>query len=311
MQLYHLIYPALLALLAAPSQCASKKPPKNAILLSNVKSLTLRADAKTAHRRVSAIQQLSCKGPGCKYFTVDVMRCTNQGADYSAEDIQWSCTANIPEEFKLGSTDVICEGYANRDDDFVLKGSCGVEYRLLLTEKGEEKYGRKTSFDFGDKGGRSWGSNLFMLVWVLMLSFIVLIWLYRCVYGDVPAVPRARRRPGGFWGGGWGGGGPGGGGPFDPPPPYTPYSRKSSSRAGADEAWRPGFWSGALGGAAAGYIAGNRGQAQQQPVQRDNSWFGGGSGGSNWRSSPHRPSGSSSSSSARHESTGFGSTSRR
>lgn len=42
---------------------------------------------------------------------VDVMRCTNQGASYGGEDIEWSCTASLPEEFKLGSTEVTCEGY--------------------------------------------------------------------------------------------------------------------------------------------------------------------------------------------------------
>ena len=41
---------------------------------------------------------------------------------------------------RLGSTDVICEGYSSAEDPAVLKGSCGVEYRLMLTEAGHEKY---------------------------------------------------------------------------------------------------------------------------------------------------------------------------
>lgn len=73
------------------------------------------------------------------------MRCTNQGYDYDIEDVQWTCTADLPAEFKLGATDVICEGYRNADDKWVLKGSCGVEYRLLLTEAGEKRFGKKGS----------------------------------------------------------------------------------------------------------------------------------------------------------------------
>ena len=58
MQLPTFLYPTLLALLLTPSPIsAAKKVPKNAILLSNVKSLTLRENAKTSHRRVSAIPQ--------------------------------------------------------------------------------------------------------------------------------------------------------------------------------------------------------------------------------------------------------------
>jgi hypothetical protein len=63
-----------------------------------------------------------------------------------------------------------------------------------------------------------------------------------------------------------------------------------------------------LGGAAAGYMAGNRGNRQEPVAQPGNSWFGGNNGGFN--NAPRRST-SSSSSSARHESTGFGSTSRR
>lgn len=48
---------ALLALASCTSAAKQSKNPKNAILLSKVKSLTLRGDAKTAHRRVPPIPQ--------------------------------------------------------------------------------------------------------------------------------------------------------------------------------------------------------------------------------------------------------------
>lgn len=37
-----------------------------------------------------------------------------------------------------------CEGYDSPDDPYILKGSCGVEYRLILTSLGEEKYGARS-----------------------------------------------------------------------------------------------------------------------------------------------------------------------
>ncbi|KAG4416243.1 hypothetical protein IFR04_010646, partial [Cadophora malorum] len=137
-----LLQPLLLALLTLTTPSLAAKKPKDAILLSSVKTLTLRSNALTSHRRVSAVPQLKCVGPACKHHNVERMRCTNQGSSYNEEDIEWSCVADMPSDFKLGSTEVICEGYANRDDPYVLKGSCGVEYRLLLTEQGEERFGK-------------------------------------------------------------------------------------------------------------------------------------------------------------------------
>jgi hypothetical protein len=257
------------------------------------------------------------------------MRCVNAGADYDDEQIQWSCTATMPEEFKLGGTEVICEGYDSADDDRVLKGSCGVEYKLLLTDKGEERYGGswwssskgkekakvqqsngewpwgRSSKNTADEG---WdlGSSLFVLIFVAVAA-----WILYSMFVAARTTPAARRRPrqGGFggWGGGPGGGGGGGGDPWDDPPP--PYPGKRTAVGG--EQWRPGFWTGTAAGAAAGYLAGNRGTAQQQPAQRNTGgWFGGGDSGAG-PSRPSRSSPSSGSSSSRHESTGFGSTSRR
>src|SRR2546423_2377315 len=80
------------------------------------------------------------------------MQCKNMGGSYGAEDIQWACSAEVPDEFKLGRTEVVCEGYSSPDDPYVLKGilllfiiqviagSCAVEYTLHLTPKGRELY---------------------------------------------------------------------------------------------------------------------------------------------------------------------------
>ncbi|KAL8647500.1 MAG: hypothetical protein Q9226_006403, partial [Calogaya cf. arnoldii] len=171
---------------------ALRKTEGQKILLSKVQTLTLRHDLMTSHRRVAAVPQVSspftyslpfswwglippqlkCIGGNAKgYYNVDIMRCKNQGADYDREDIQWTCTASLPSEFKLGSTDVICEGYESSNDPYVLKGSCGVEYRLMLTDVGEAKYGRRAKSksydtDAGDVAENRLGAVLFGLLFI-------------------------------------------------------------------------------------------------------------------------------------------------
>ncbi|KAI1801877.1 DUF1183-domain-containing protein [Daldinia bambusicola] len=285
---------------------AAAAKPANAILLSSVQSLTLRGNgALTAHRRVPAVPQLRCvSSPAiCALHAVDVMRCANQGTGYDAEDVQWSCTASLPPELKLGSTDVVCEGYANPDDPYVLKGSCGVEYRLLLTEAGEAKFPHVAASASESEGG-PWSNAAGALFGVVFAAVCMLIIYSACV--NARNNPNAPRRPRDTrWGGGGGGGGgfdpgfgPGGGGndPYDPPPPYPGPKYSSTTR---EQGWRPGFWTGAATGAAAGWMAGNRRSGQER---------GGSSYGS--RAGPSSSS-SASTSSARYEGTGFGSTSRR
>lgn len=288
-----------------PLLASAAARPKNAILLSEVKTLTLRGHGfQTSHRRVPSIPQLKCVSSKaiCNLFDIDVMRCTNEGSSYGSEDIEWSCTASLPEELKLGGTDVICEGYSSPEDPYVLKGSCGVEYRLSLTKKGQHRYpdlaGGGGWFS-DDEGGTDWGASAFTVIFVAVLLWI----LYSaCIATQDPNRPRRRGNNYGGGGGGGGGWGPGWGPDGnDPPPPY-PGSKPSSSE---QQGWRPGFWSGLAGGATAGYLAGNRNRNAPRRGYGSN-W--GADSGSGARPSTGR---SSSSSSQRHESTGFGSTSRR
>lgn len=265
---------------------------------------------------------------------MDVMRCTNAGSDYDDDNVQWTCKASLPPEFKLGSTDVSCEGYDSPEDPYVLKGSCGVSYRLVLTEEGERKYGRRADGDertgFSSTGEKLIFWAFFTCKYLLVLPQVTSIDRYitvvagMIVYGVWDSCVRGNnRRPphaGHGYGGGWGGDDNNGKASSvallicrrltytdDAPPPYTPYGKPSSSRnygTQNGQAWRPGFWTGAgagaAAGAAAGYMAGNRGSSSRT-FDRSNS---GGWGGSTGSSSPTP-------SSSRYESTGFGSSSRR
>ncbi|KAK4192067.1 transmembrane protein [Podospora australis] len=349
----HLTTPSTLLLpLLSPALAAR---PKDAILLSEVQSLTLSASRKTTSRRVAPIPQLSCTSPKklCslpEISTIQTMRCLNKGSSYTSEDIEWSCTASLPSTLKLDRTEVICEGYDGPDDPYVLKGSCGVEYSVVLTEEGEQKYPHLVKGGWRGGGGgkgaeeNDWGGYIFGVIFFGVVAWMIYSACVNTNNRNAGRTTGAPRRRGGGGGGpgpgpGFGGGGGGGGRGYhpyddnaDPPPPYpgtggTQGQNKPTSSTQPNSGsggWRPGFWSGLATGAAGAYMAGNR--RQQQLYQNPNTgfwgggnnygstwgsggessrWFGGGGGGSSSRS------GSSSSSSVRHESTGFGSTTRR
>ena len=295
----------------ASSRSTQRPPGKNAILLSTVQSLTLRANRQTSSRRVSPIPQLKCTGPSkrlCDMYPIDVMRCNNEGYDYDEEDIQWTCTADLPPELKLGATDVICEGYRDADDPWVLKGSCGVEYRMLLTELGEKRFGpvREDERLWSGGGPRGVMAVLGDLIFFGFMAavFVLILWpMVRQCFGLRGGGPPGRFGRG-WGGGGWGGDDGGDGGPYpgQPPPPYSSCVGDdgfASTRNG--QGWRPGFWTGALGGAAAGYQMGRRSNSS-------GSSFGGRRAG---RDDPGEGSSRSSRFSTPTTSTGFGSTRRR
>lgn len=291
---------ALVCLIA--TTCAA--PGKDAIRLSNVKTLTLHAHRLTSARRVSPIPQLNCIGPSqklCNLYEPEVMRCTNQGHDYDVEDVQWTCTADLPPEFKLGATDVICEGYRNANDEWVLKGSCGVEYRMLLTELGEKRFGTGYSDEMdwnemsgGQKFFRLLGNLIFFGFIIAVFALIALPFIFLLL--ECCGLRQSRRPPGGRrWGGGGGGRGDDGSGP---PPGYSMYDSYKSTDYG--QGWRPGFWSGVAGGAAAGYGLGRSANGWRRTTSNRSDNYDPGEG------SSRTPSFSSST-----PSTGFGSTRRR
>lgn len=301
--------------LVSLAEALSAPNAKNAILLSNVQSLTLNAGKKTSHRRVSAVPQLKCVGGNGKgRYEVDTMRCVNEGSSYSTADVEWSCTASLPPEFKLGSTDVICEGYRDSDDEWVLKGSCGVEYRLILTALGEKKFG-KSGWSMSDSSSEPKAdrviSTLFWLIFVGVVLFMIYSFFTQQQQGRRTGTAGGRR-PGGGGGGGGGGGWWPGNDNDDPPPPYSPRQPPRKTYPLEQQGWRPGFWSGAGAGAAAGYAAGR--YAGNSRNNTGSSWAAGGRGGGNrydWDRGEGSSGGSSNLSSSRYSSTGFGSTSRR
>ncbi|KAK4232053.1 hypothetical protein QBC38DRAFT_464221 [Podospora fimiseda] len=296
-----------LALLWSPSVLAAR--PRDAILLSEVQSLTLRPASMTTGRRTSPVPQLKCVPPNspiCRLpdvSDIQTMRCRNAGSSYTSQDIQWSCTATMPSTLKLGTTNVICEGYDSPDDVYVLKGSCGVEYTLSLTDEGRHKYpdlnrgwgwGKSNSNSYD---GEAMGADGYIF-WVIFTAVVIWI-LWGACFGtkrnEARTAAQGRRTT-----------------RDDAPPPYSErwdqpssssYTRTAQQQQNAG--WRPGFWSGMAAGGAAGYAAGARGARNTDSYTRTGTGLFG-SGGTR-----EQYYGGSSRADSQHESTGYGETRRR
>ena len=103
--------------------------PHEAVRLSDVKTLVLKAGHMTTGRRSSPVEQIKCVGGPCgddAAREIRVIMCENKGFD--GRDVTWACTATLPTGYHLETTDVSCEGFTHPDDPFILVGSCGVEY---------------------------------------------------------------------------------------------------------------------------------------------------------------------------------------
>ncbi|XP_029910045.1 store-operated calcium entry-associated regulatory factor isoform X2 [Myripristis murdjan] len=122
---------------------------EGSVLLRDVQALTLHRGRYTTARRSSPVPQLQCVGgsAGCKAFAPDVVQCQNKGWD--GVDVQWECKTDMDNAYRFGRIEVSCEGFSHPDDPYVLKGSCGLEYTLELTEEGRS---RTWSSHFGSDG---------------------------------------------------------------------------------------------------------------------------------------------------------------
>merc|ERR1712000_330712 len=109
----------------------------------------------------------------------DVVQCRSSGLDADGMP-QWRCEADLDEGVKLGRISVTCEGYESPNDDYILKGSCGLEYELKKTRhfREDRSYNNRKGYynedKFDKKQQSSWVSSLIQLCIVLCVA--------RCVY---------------------------------------------------------------------------------------------------------------------------------
>ncbi|XP_039614152.1 store-operated calcium entry-associated regulatory factor [Polypterus senegalus] len=247
------------------------------VLLRDIQVLTLYRGRYTNSRRTSPVPQLQCTGgsAGCSAFVPEVVQCQNKGWD--GIDVQWECKADMDYSYRFGKVEVSCEGYNYPEDPYVLKGSCGLEYTIDLTESGRQR--NKGAYDnngFGsyfyqDKSDNvkyqsdNGGMSLAVVAILLLIAYgVYKMFLCRPLQGqerfpnDVPGAMGANDYSGGF-------------GSAAPPPPgfkteYSGYGNYNSGY-GFSNAFTgpyhqrntgPGFWSGMGAGGVLGYLFGNR-----------------------------------------------------
>ncbi|CAB4037968.1 Store-operated calcium entry-associated regulatory factor, partial, partial [Paramuricea clavata] len=117
-------------------------------------------------------------------------------------------------KYRFGKIDVNCEGYDYPTDLYILRGSCGLEYTIELTDEGRAKQG---SSDYHGRNNYQYGSrnrynNSSALREVVMFVIVAVIFymVFKTYTDTVPPVysqdPNMMGRPG----------------PSAPPPPYSP-----------------------------------------------------------------------------------------
>ncbi|KAG5463146.1 MAG: hypothetical protein BJ554DRAFT_1490 [Olpidium bornovanus] len=231
-------------------------------LLADVKKPTFRRGRMTEGRRSGRVPQMRCVGGDACKHELEFVQCFNQGFD--GRDFQWRCVADTGDAVRLGETTVTCEGYDFPNDDYVLVGSCGVEYQLFYTPKGKRlssSLGELTRDDFflvDDRlpfvGRPSLTAQIVIAIWCLGILYA----LYKIVRACMdPAYSEARQRERLRWdAGGDGGTFPPGGDDFGDGGGRGGISRTCRSSSAWRSAESPipgtGFWTGVgLGGLAA------------------------------------------------------------
>lgn len=213
--------------------------------LAQIPALTFYKDEWTKSRRTAPISQLTCVGKPCKWYTPDAVRCTNLGG--TGTDVDWKCEADLPESLRFGRVEVSCEGWTGPGDPFVLKGSCGLEYRLVhVPDSLRNTESRSSTKDWFRS--RDVSEIVFSVVWIVVLALIAYSFLKSC-FGRPTTTNRRPQNPGDRRGSsGWF---PGSyGDDYAPPPPYT--------KTTTDQGWRPGFWTGAALGGLGAHLFNNR-----------------------------------------------------
>ncbi|XP_015341505.1 store-operated calcium entry-associated regulatory factor isoform X1 [Marmota marmota marmota] len=234
------------------------------MLLRDVKALTLHYDRYTTSRRLDPIPQLKCVGgtAGCDSYTPKVIQCQNKGWD--GYDVQWECKTDLDVAYKFGKTVVSCEGYESSEDQYVLRGSCGLEYHLDYTEIGLQKLkesGKHPGFSFSDYYYKLYSADscgvggLVTIAVLLTIAFVI----YKLFLSDGQYSPP----------------------PYSEYPPYSQHYQRFTNSAGPSP---PGFKSEFTGPHNTGHdTASDLGNAFAGPQGYENSgpgfWTGLGTGG--------------------------------
>merc|ERR1719233_2345549 len=157
--------------------------------LRDVQVLTLREGAMTTGRRSSPVPQLACVGgSGRGRGEPGVVQCYNRGWD--GREVQWECKADMEGSVRFGKVEVVCEGYDYPEDEYILAGSCGLEYTLELTKEGrqQDSYGgvgggwgyqnQKSSYSY--ENSNKW-SGLGDLIMLCVVGLVIYAFYKTCI----------------------------------------------------------------------------------------------------------------------------------
>ena len=111
--------------LSAAAAAAADSGKHKKVPIREVTSLLLHRGKMTTGRRASPVPQLNCLS-NCQ-DAPDTIYCSNAGHD--GEDVVWECKSD-PAGAVFRDLNVQCEGYDYPDDPYILKGSCGIEFRM-------------------------------------------------------------------------------------------------------------------------------------------------------------------------------------
>lgn len=281
--------------------------------LRDIQTLSLTHGKWTTGQRTRPVPQLQCVGGSarCAHLPKTV-QCYNRGTD--GVDIQWECKADMDTNLRFGNIEVTCEGFEYPEDDYILVGSCGLEYTIDLVDPHnppkKDYFKPPSNHPHHRKNETGPGSLIFVIVVVGAIAIIYMSCLRK------PSTEEETRRayPN----------------PSAPPPPgfrtdFFGGNHQSTGDYGthAGTAPRPtgsrfgGFWSGLGMGGLGGYLFGRRGNRPNYTdqssyfsgsrPQQQSSFFGNTFGGSSNASHDSTPPPSS----GTHVSSGFGGTKRR
>lgn len=151
------------------------------INMRDIQVLTFQKGMYTTAKRTSPIPQLKRVGGQVREsYEPSTVQCKNAG--WNGASVQWKCQADMDEKYRFGSIEVVCEGFDHPGDQYVLLGSCGLEYTLEYTAKGQTKKNRYNRHQGNYRNPpvyveKSSGFGGFIFFFVL---FVVLIGI--CVY---------------------------------------------------------------------------------------------------------------------------------
>ncbi|KAM3939064.1 store-operated calcium entry-associated regulatory factor isoform 2-T2 [Leptodactylus fuscus] len=230
------------------------------VLLRDIQALTLYSDRYTNGRRSAPVPQLKCIGgsAGCGTMTPHVVQCYNRGWD--GIDVQWECKVDMDNAYRFGKVEVSCEGFEYPEDPYILRGSCGLEYTLELTEEGwkrSQSGHHSAGYDSGFFHGKSsdWSSHRSSDA-IGVIAFLVILGLAYGVYKVfLSGPPRWQENP-----------------QYDnsghenqyysqasaPPPPGFKSDFTGTSNFGSQTSQGPGFWTGLGTGGVLGYLFGRQ-----------------------------------------------------